>query len=216
MLWYARNETKNERMERQIILPTPAFLQDIKTKRVRGRPAKKEKKREKVRLQFNSRPSFISFLSVHKLQQVSAKKTEHVPACPLLQIENNSENAGYDQRGPKSDPSINEKHRKENLPPLYRGEGTYRRWSPPQLEEISLEWIIIGWTAVATFAGHHLKVQGAKTTCLAGPGKVPTWEIICLLNNLIFISFIHFVLFSSVILFDILIFLSMVNILFFL
>ena len=22
--------------------------------------------------------------------------------------------------------------------------------------------------------GHHLKVQGAKTTCLAGPGKVPT------------------------------------------
>ena len=26
-----------------------------------------------------------------KLQQVSAKKTEHVPACPLLQIENTSE-----------------------------------------------------------------------------------------------------------------------------
>merc|ERR1711994_113139 len=25
-------------------------------------------------------------------------------------------------------------------------------------------------------AGHHLKVQGAKTTCLAGPGKVPTFS----------------------------------------
>merc|ERR1712226_684265 len=25
-------------------------------------------------------------------------------------------------------------------------------------------------------SGHHLKVQGAKTTCLAGPGKVPTFS----------------------------------------
>ena len=52
--------------------------------------------------------------------------------------------------------------------------------SGPQLQTDSSNAFKLGKVAKInenqySHTGHHLKVQGAKTTCLAGPGKVPTY-----------------------------------------
>ena len=70
-------------MGKRIILPTEAWLNDVKGKRKVVRPAKKEKAKKKVRLfQF---VNFFSnhFVSVSHMQQVSQERGGVAQTCTL-------------------------------------------------------------------------------------------------------------------------------------